>query len=109
MKTLASLAIIAGLALGACSLTAAQKAQLEQQALQAGEQTAACIASQAMNGVTSAATIAVTCGVADAPTVIAIIQTLVASLAAHAPDGGVGAGMSSGDLAKLVAALKAVH
>lgn len=108
LHVLPTLALLAGIALAACALTAAQKAALTAEAVQAGETSAACVASQAVGGQTSASVIAVTCGIADIPTVLQIVQTLLGSLAAPS-DAGALAFSPGSTRAQMIAALKAVR
>jgi hypothetical protein len=101
-------ALMMALSLVAC-LTASQKQALEQEAITAGENAAACVAGQALNGQTSAEAIAISCGVsAGGPAVLQIISTLLGDLASAADAGAVGVAMAPSDRAMLVRALMAV-
>lgn len=103
-KLLASLAVAS---LVVACLTAAQKSALTAEGIALGEQTAACVTSAAVGGQTSASAIALSCGISDAPTVLQIVQTLIAGLSAP-HDGGLGAGLADGDRARILVALRSV-
>lgn len=93
----------------ACTLTPAQKSALVVESEQAGATIAACVLNQAVSGVTSAAQIAVTCGVPAAINVAEIVASLLQGFQGPADAGVVVALAANSPRALIIAALKAVH
>lgn len=89
--------------------TKAQEVAIETAAINEGITLGSCILSQALGGQTSAAAIAVTCGVPAGVDVLSVIAQMLATLQGPSVDGAVSVFSPSSPRAQAISALRAVH
>ena len=112
MKKIASLVAFAGaLILVGCSFLKSEAKTLAPEAEAAAAKTGSCVLSQVVSGNTSAASIAVKCGLPAAANALAIAAQFATDLEGAVADGGLGAPAVPGlpDRATLAAKLRAVR